>query len=91
MAWNLNVTVIVDCGSEESMGVVTAALPTFGIHSERSLHCTSYGATEVALPTIILLEKYGVDIWWPRGYGGQSLYDLTVGHCVYTGKGDRFW
>ena len=79
MSWYLSVSVVVDCGSSKSTGSVVATLPRFGVASNTMVHCTTSGVTQVALPTITLLSEHGVETWWPRGYGSQPLYYLTVG------------
>ena len=85
VSWYLKVTVVIDCGSEESMGSVVATLPRFGVASKAMVHCTMSSATQVYLPTITLLDdEHGVRTWWPRGYGSQPLYDLTVGQYVLS-------
>ncbi|CAB3979853.1 beta-mannosidase isoform X2 [Paramuricea clavata] len=79
VSWYLKVTVVIDCGSEESMGSVVATLPRFGVASKAMVHCTMSSVTQVYLPTITLLDdEHRVRTWWPRGYGSQPLYDLTV-------------
>jgi hypothetical protein len=93
MSWYLKVTVVLDCGSEKSTGNVVATLPQFGVSSNMMVHCTMSGATQVALPTItVSRDKHGVETWWPRGYGSQPLYYLTVGvHNGCSQKVNGFW
>lgn len=63
------------------MGSMVATLPRFGVTSEARLHCKTPGETQISLPTITLLDvKHDVKTWWPKGYGTQSLYILTVSH-----------
>ena len=77
-AWYLKVTVVVDCGVEGSAGIVKIILPRFGVGSQAMVQCTMFGAIQVSLPTITLNDEHEVRTWWPRGYGSQPLYDLTV-------------
>lgn len=73
---------LIECGTEASMGFVMATLPRFGVTSKAMLNCTKSGVIQVALPKIMLNDEHEVMVWWPRGYGGQYLYDLMVGCYV---------
>ena len=76
-------TVVIDCGVEASMGIIKTLLPRFSVGSKAIVKCTSFSVIQVSLPTVALLDdEHGVRTWWPRGYGSQPLYDLTVS-CQY--------
>lgn len=82
-AWYLNVTVMVDCGLEESAGIMKSILPHFSVGSQAIVQCSVFRVIQVSLPTITLSsDEHGVRTWWPRGYGSQPLYDLTVSQLL---------
>lgn len=81
-SWFLNVTVVIDCGSDETSGSVVATLPTLGGTTEDVIHCKVPGAAHFTLPILALVNEQGVETWWPRGYGSQSLYELLVSQYI---------
>ncbi|WP_345295862.1 glycoside hydrolase family 2 protein [Luteimicrobium xylanilyticum] len=70
---HLDVHVALDRATTEAEVVVTVAVGAPGDATTVSVTVPA-GASDVVVP----VDVADVDLWWPRGYGAQPLYEVTV-------------
>ncbi|CAG5115500.1 unnamed protein product [Candidula unifasciata] len=82
--WQVDIEVYLDVDNEaEVKGRLDAAIRDFNLSFSQDL---SFSKTKNSFKiNLIVPEDREVPLWWPNGYGNQSLFDLEV---LFTSGGD---
>uniref|UniRef100_V5ED71 Beta-mannosidase A n=1 Tax=Kalmanozyma brasiliensis (strain GHG001) TaxID=1365824 RepID=V5ED71_KALBG len=81
--WIVNVTLTLLSSREVSWPSLRLSIPSLGLHTFDALLSSSTVSAGLNEPVHATFEvpssgKYGPELWWPRGYGNQTMYELVV-------------
>ncbi|KAJ9475073.1 Beta-mannosidase [Pseudozyma hubeiensis] len=81
--WIVNVTLTLLSGANVKSPSLRLSIPELGLYTFDALLSSTVVSAGLNAPVHVAFEipsagKYGPELWWPRGYGDQKLYDVVV-------------
>ncbi|ESP02846.1 hypothetical protein LOTGIDRAFT_212346 [Lottia gigantea] len=82
-SWVIHIVLHMDISNLTVSGIVQTTLDKTGLYHE---HLLSGTISSDIYYDFTVPKETSIDLWWPNGYGEQTLYNLTVKYVALDGK-----